>query len=211
MKISPSILDADFSRLQEEINSIRTADRIHLDIMDGQYVPNTTFRASNISHVQFSLPLEAHLMVLHPEEYFEEFKSLGCKGITIHTETQSEKKTLQLLQKLKNLGIKAGICIDGFTSVDTVSDSVLHQAEQVLVMSVKAGKGGQSFMMESLDKIKTLRSRKFTGEIEVDGGVNLENISKIAHAGADIVVVGSFLMKKEASLRSEIIAQFQKA
>ncbi|MCF7812006.1 ribulose-phosphate 3-epimerase [Candidatus Gracilibacteria bacterium] len=209
MKISPSILNADFSRLNEEVKSIASADRIHLDIMDGKYVPQATFRASDISKITFPVPTEAHLMVEDPESYFEEFQELGCEGITFHIETQDETKTLQLLRKLQRQGIRAGICIDGFTPVSELSDAVLEAADLVLVMSVKAGKGGQDFMPESLHKIQQLRERLFVGEIEVDGGVTLGNVGNIASAGADIVVVGSFLMKQERGKRKKVIAQFQ--
>jgi ribulose-phosphate 3-epimerase len=172
MKISPSILDADFEALQSEVNSIASADRIHLDIMDGQYVERTTFRASDLEAIEFPVNIEAHLMVNDPKSFFDEFEKLGVIGITFHIETQDEEATLKLLEDLKARGIKAGICIDGFTGDDALSDDVLKSVEKILVMSVKAGMGGQSWMPESLDKIKTLRSRGFEGEIEVDGGVN---------------------------------------
>ncbi len=209
MKISPSILDADFETLQYEVNSIASADRIHLDIMDGKYVERTTFRARDLEKIEFPLPIEAHLMVNDPESFFDEFENLGVMGITFHIETQTEDKTLVLFQNLKKRGIKAGICIDGFTGPDALSDKVLKQVQKILVMSVKAGKGGQSFMTESLEKIKTLRKRGFKGEIEVDGGVNLINVHDLKKAGADIVVVGSFLMKKGPSERQAIIREFQ--
>lgn len=208
MKISPSILDADFSNLQSEVDSVASADRIHLDIMDGQYVPNQTFRASDISHVIFPCPLEAHLMVADPESYFDEFTQLGCVGITIHTETQDQERTKYLLHELKSRGMSAGICIDGFTDDSALPDEILFLADQILVMSVKAGKGGQSFMTESLDKIRSLRDRGFAGEIEVDGGINLDNVASLKKAGADIVVVGSFLMKKDSASREGVIGEF---
>ncbi len=210
MKIAPSILDADFSSLQSEVDSISSADQIHLDIMDGRYVPNKTFRAADLSHVHFPVEIEAHLMCDEPEKFFDEFQKLGVVGITFHIENTGETQALKLFRTLKSRGLHAGICIDGYTEADALSDKILRSADKILVMSVKAGKGGQSFIPESLGKIKTLRSRGFTGEIEVDGGVNLDNVHSLAKAGADIVVVGSFLMKKPAAERQKIIREFQK-
>ena len=121
------------------------------------------------------------------------------------------QRTLALFKDLKSRGVKAGVCIDGATSPDVLSDAVLAEADQVLVMSVQAGFGGQSFMPESMDKIRNLRDRGYLGEIEVDGGVNLDNVKGLSAAGADIVVVGSALMKQPESDRPGLIAQFQSA
>ena len=209
MKISPSILDADFDALQSEINSIASADRIHLDIMDGKYVPRETFQNSELANIQFPVNIEAHLMVNDPKSFFDEFEKLGVIGITFHIETQNEEATLKLFEDLKARNIKAGICLDGYTGDEALSDRLLKPVDKILIMSVKAGKGGQSFMPESLDKIKNLRSRGFTGEIEVDGGVTLINVGQLKEAGADIVVVGSFIMKKGPMERQAIIREFQ--
>ncbi len=210
MKISPSILDANFQNLQTEIDSIKTADRIHLDIMDGQYVPNLSFGPPILKSINFPVEIEAHLMVNNPENFFDMFQNLGCKTITFHIENTGISKTLELFKNLKTRGIKAGICLDGFTSTDFLSDEILKQADQILIMSVKAGFGGQSFMTESIKKIKNLRDRGFKNEIEVDGGVVLENAPLLKEAGADIVVSGSFIMKKTFKERTQIITDFQK-
>ncbi|HEY5713840.1 MAG TPA: ribulose-phosphate 3-epimerase [Candidatus Gracilibacteria bacterium] len=196
MQIAPSILDADFSSLQAEIDSLQEADRIHLDIMDGQYVPAVSFDVQDLVGITFPVPIEAHLMVDNPESFFERFITLGCSGIAFHIENTGEATALELLTILKNENIRAGICVDGYTDTDELSDEILEIADQVLLMSVKAGAGGQSFMMEVLDKIESLRARGFGGEIEVDGGVTLENAESLKEAGADIVVVGSALMKR---------------
>lgn len=209
MKIAPSILDADASKLQAEINSLASCDRIHIDVMDGQYVPKVSFISGELEDVKFPIGCEAHLMVEHPEDYFDEFIELGCKGITFHIETQSEDETLELLEELKLEGLKAGICIDGFTSSQALSDDVLDLADQILVMTVKAGKGGQSFMAENLEKIKEIRARGYKGEIEIDGGVNDANWEQAQAAGANVAVVGSFLMKANASLREERIKKLK--
>ena len=209
MKIAPSILDANWQSLQGEINSIATADRIHLDIMDGHYVPNLSFGPPALKDINFPVETEAHLMVDNPENFFEMFQTLGCKTITFHLENTGSDKALEFLKHLKEKNIKPGICIDGNTQPEELTDEILAIAEQVLVMSVKAGFGGQSFMPECMNKIKAIRARGFKGEIEVDGGVNIDNVSGLKEAGADIVVVGSFLMKKSVEERTSIIKNFQ--
>ena len=210
MKISPSILDANYQSLQHDIDSIGSADRIHLDIMDGQYVPNISFGPPVLKGIDFPVEIEAHLMVDNPARFFDMFTDLGCMGITFHIENTGTKQAIEHLQDLKNRGIKAGICIDGNTGDEALSDEVLELADQILVMSVKAGFGGQSFMMESVEKVQALRARGFEKEIEIDGGVNLENAPLLAKAGADIIVVGSALMKKPLEERESVIAQYQK-
>jgi ribulose-phosphate 3-epimerase len=209
MKISPSILDANFGQLQLEINSIKTADRIHLDIMDGQYVPNLSFGTPVLKNINFPIETEVHLMVNNPVNFVDMFNSIGVKTITFHIENTGLKIAKKILKNIKNLGIKAGISIDGFTESDFLDDEILQLADQILVMSVKSGFGGQSFMTKALEKIKELRTRDFKNEIEVDGGVNLKNAKSLKEAGADIVVVGSFLMKKDNKTREEIIKEFQ--
>lgn len=209
MKIAPSILDANFQNLQSEIDSLATADRIHLDIMDGQYVPSITFGAPLFKQITFPKAAEVHLMVDDPQNQFDAFQELGVSGITFHIENTGPAKAVEFLKYLRSLKIKAGICVDGYSSVDMLSDEVLTLADQVLLMSVKAGKGGQSFMPEVLEKAKRLRSRGFSGEVEVDGGVNLENVKLLKETGVDIVVVGSFLMKRASLERLEVIRQFQ--
>ena len=211
MKISPSILDADFSRLGEELDSIKNADRIHLDIMDGHFVPNLSFGAPVFKKVKFPVEAEAHLMVVNPENYFQALIDLGIKRITFHIELEGQARSLELLKKLQSQNIRAGITIDGFTSPEFLTDEILNTADQILIMSVKSGFGGQSFMPEALEKIKSLRNRGYTKEIEVDGGVNLENVGLLHDAGADIVVVGSFLMKQPKNSRAQMIREFQAA
>ena len=209
MKIAPSILDANFGHLQIDLDSIAQADRIHLDVMDGHYVPGMTFGAHIFSQVTFPKPAEVHLMVENPSRFFESFIKMGVMGITFHVETVDETELLPHLQQLKAAGVKAGVCIDGYTETDALSDEVLKYADQILIMSVKAGKGGQSFMPESLVKCKTLRERGFKGEIEFDGGVKDHNVAAIKEAGADIVVMGSYLMKAPQDKRTELIKNIQ--
>ncbi len=209
MKISPSILDADFCSLQSELDSIASADRIHLDVMDGQYVPNLSFGTPVLKGLNYPIETEAHLMVNNPENFVDMFVNIGCKTITFHIENTGKTKALELLKSIKTKGIKAGICVDGYTDVDFLDDEILNVADQILLMSVKAGFGGQSFMESVLEKTKTLRARGYKNEIEIDGGVTLDNVEQLKEAGADIVVVGSFLMKNDTTKRAEIIKQFQ--
>lgn len=210
MKIAPSILDANFQNLQTEIDSIKTSNRIHLDIMDGQFVPNLSFGLPALKDLKFPIKTEAHLMVNNPENFFDMFEKLKCNTIAFHIENTGIAKAKELLKNLKKRNINAGICIDGYTEITFLDDEILTLADQILLMSVKAGFGGQSFMNTVLEKAKTLRKKGFKKEIEVDGGVTLDNIELLKEAGVDIVVVGSFLMKKEIEERKKIIETFQK-
>jgi len=209
MKISPSILDADFSKLGAELDSIKTADRIHLDVMDHNFVPNLSFGYPVLKNIKFPVETEAHLMVENPEKYFDDFSKLDkIIGITFHIENTLDR-AVELLKNIQTRGLKAGITVNGKTDVSILSDEVLEATDKILLMSVQAGFGGQAFMPEVYDKIKSLRSRGFKGEIEVDGGCTLNNAAQLKEAGADILVVGSFLMKKPAEDRAGIIEEFQ--
>ena len=208
MKISPSILDADFGKLNAELDSIKTADRIHLDVMDHNFVPNLSFGYPVLKNVKFPIEFEAHFMVENPENYFDNFASMGCMGLTFHIENTKDR-AVELLKNIQARGLKAGITVNGKTEASALSDEVLEVADKILLMSVQAGFGGQAFMTEVYDKIKSLRSRGFKGEIEVDGGCTLDNAAQLKEAGADILVVGSFLMKKPAEERAGIISRFQ--
>jgi len=209
MKIAPSILDAHFGQLQNDIDSLVKADRIHLDVMDGHYVPGMTFGAAIFGQVNFPIEFEVHLMVENPHSFFESFIKLGAMGITFHVETVDESEIVPLLMQLKSAGIKAGIGIDGYTETEVLSDEVLKVADQILIMSVKAGKGGQSFMPQSLKKCEEIRRRGFTEEIEFDGGVKDHNVAQIKTAGADIVVMGSYLMRESPEDRAQLIQDIQ--
>ena len=210
MKIAPSILDADFSQLGVELNSISNADRIHIDVMDGQYVPNISLGAGVLKKVKFPMETDVHLMTLNPENFVDDFVALGAGTITFHLEATGSARAVSLLKIIKSKGVKAGVTIDGFTDPDWLTDEMLELADQILVMSVKAGFGGQSFMPAALLKVEDLRVRGFKGEIEIDGGVNADNIKDVAEAGVDVAVVGSFLMKKDPSERATVISEMQK-
>lgn len=211
MKIAPSILDADFSQLGAELDSISNADRIHLDVMDGQYVPNISIGAGVLKQVKFPVETDVHLMTLNPENFVDDFVALGAGTITFHIEATGIDRAAALLKSIKSKGVKAGVTIDGFTDPDWITDEMIELADQILVMSVKAGFGGQSFMPAALLKVEDLRARGFKGEIEIDGGVNADNIKEVADAGVDIAVVGSFLMKKTPAERAAVIIELQKA
>lgn len=196
MKISPSILSADFARLGEEIRAIDVggADYIHIDVMDGHFVPNITIGPLVVGAVRkvTTKPLDVHLMIENPDRYIPDFAQAGADLITVHQEAVPHlHRTIQLI---KSLGKKAGVSINPATPVATL-DVILDDLDLVLLMSVNPGFGGQSFIPATLAKISALRQRiKERGlavEIEIDGGVKVDNIGEIAAAGADVFVAGS--------------------
>ncbi|PKN13002.1 MAG: ribulose-phosphate 3-epimerase [Deltaproteobacteria bacterium HGW-Deltaproteobacteria-4] len=196
IKISPSILSADFSRLGEEIRAIDVggADYIHVDVMDGHFVPNITIGPLVVDAVRkiTAKPLDVHLMIENPDRYIPDFARGGADLITVHQEAVPHlHRTIQLI---KSLGKKAGVSINPATPVASL-DVILDDLDLVLLMSVNPGFGGQSFIPATLAKIAALRQRieerGLCVEIEVDGGVKVENIGRIAAAGADVFVAGS--------------------
>jgi ribulose-phosphate 3-epimerase len=196
MKISPSILSADFARLGEEIRAIDVggADYIHIDVMDGHFVPNITIGPLVIDAVRkvTAKPLDVHLMIENPDLYIADFAQAGADLITVHEEAVPHlHRTIQLI---KSLGKKAGVSLNPATPVSTL-DVILDDLDLVLLMSVNPGFGGQSFIPATLAKISALRQRieerGLDVEIEVDGGVKADNIGRIAAAGADVFVAGS--------------------
>lgn len=196
VKIAPSLLSADFSRLAEEIRTVEEggADLIHLDVMDGIYVPNITFGAPVISKIRKTTKLifDVHMMVDRPERFLKDFAKAGADIITVHAEATTHLH--RTIQEIKSLGIKAGVSLNPATPLDTLK-YVLEDLDLVLIMSVNPGFGGQSYIKAMYEKISELRKMidKTNKEIllEVDGGVKLDNAVSIAEAGADILVVGS--------------------
>jgi len=195
-KIAPSILSADFSRLGEEIAAIEAggADYVHIDVMDGHFVPNITIGPLIVEAVRrvTTLPLDVHLMIAEPDRYIADFAKAGADIIVVHAEaTNHLHRTVQLI---KSLGKRAGVSLNPATPLN-VLDYVLEDLDLVLLMTVNPGFGGQSFIDACIPKIQSLRSimdrRGIEAELEVDGGVKTDNIARIAHAGADVFVAGS--------------------
>lgn len=195
-KIAPSILSADFSRLGEEITAVAAAgaDYIHIDVMDGHFVPNITIGPLVVEAVRkiTSLPLDVHLMIENPDRYIPDFAAAGADIIVVHAEASIHLH--RSIQLIKSLGKKAGVSLNPATPLNYL-EYVLADLDLVLLMTVNPGFGGQSFIEESLPKIKALRAmldkRGLEAELEVDGGVKTDNIARISHAGADVFVAGS--------------------
>ncbi|MCR2042577.1 ribulose-phosphate 3-epimerase [Anaerosalibacter massiliensis] len=201
-KISPSILSSDFSKLGEEIRKIEEggADFVHLDVMDGIFVPNITFGPPVIKEIRSitDIPFDVHLMIDRPERYIEEFVEAGADIITVH-----EESTIHLhrtIQNIKNCGKKAGISLNPSTPLENI-EYVLEDIDMVLIMTVNPGFGGQSFIPAMERKIKHLRKiiddRDLAIEIEVDGGIKLDNAKEVTDWGADILVAGSDIFKAD--------------
>jgi len=196
IKIAPSILSADFSRLAEEVQAVDRAgaDYIHVDVMDGHFVPNITIGPLVVDALRkvTDKPLDAHLMIENPDLYIADFAKAGADIITVHQEAVPHlHRTVQLI---KSLGKQAGVSLNPATPVETL-DVILDQLDLVLVMSVNPGFGGQAFISSALDKIRALRQRitqrGLATQLQVDGGIKVDNIRDVVAAGADVLVAGS--------------------
>lgn len=200
--IAPSILSADFSRLAEEIDKVEKAgaDILHLDVMDGHFVPNITIGPPVVASIRKStrMVLDVHLMIDHPGDYIEDFIRAGADWISVHVE--ADKHLDRTLNFLKEKGIRAGVALNPATAVGSL-DEVLHLMDYVLIMTVNPGFGGQKFIPSTLEKIRKLKrlskSDAYRGRIEVDGGIDAGNLSKVLDAGADIIVAGSAIFGRE--------------
>lgn len=199
MKIAPSVLTADFTNLVAELKSIDTADYLHIDIMDGHFVPNISFGSTITKQIsQISpLPLDIHLMVTAPLKWIDQFAASNPKFITIHTEANRVKETIKSIESHR---IGVGLSIKPKTPVSDLMPYIDH-VNLVLVMTVEPGFGGQTFIMETLDKVKELvkyrRANGLSFVIEVDGGINKDNIKLCRDAGVDISVAGSYLFNQK--------------
>ena len=198
VKIAPSLLSADFSKLDRELKEIETADYIHLDIMDAHFVPNMSFGPCVVKSIRKSTELvfDVHLMITNPLNYIEAFAKAGADIITVHVECEDDTK--EAIELIKSFGIKCGIVLSPDTPV-SAAEPYLDDVDMVLIMSVYPGFGGQKFMPGMLSKVTALKemrgNRKY--EIEIDGGISEENAALAIEAGVDVLVAGTSVFGKE--------------
>ena len=205
IKLAPSILSADFSKLGEEV-ALATesgADMIHIDIMDGKFVPNITFGASMVSAIRrwTNLPLDIHMMVTEPEKQIPLFIDAGADIINVHIETCTHLH--RIIQMIKSNNIRAGIALNPGTTITTLSE-VIEELDQIVIMSVNPGFPGQNFIPKTLNKVSNLRNQinkyGLNTDIEIDGGINKSSIKAAVEAGANILVAGSAVYNSNASV-----------
>ena len=196
IKISPSILASDYANLEAELKRISTSDLIHIDVMDGHFVPNISIGAPVVSSIKkiCNIPFDVHLMISNPLQYAEAFAKAGADIICFHAESDSDIQ--QTIDKIISLGKKPAVAIKPATEVDVVLP-YLDRLSMVLVMTVEPGFGGQSFMESTMPKIEKIREINKEIDIEVDGGINAETIKIASKAGANVFVAGSAVFKSE--------------
>jgi ribulose-phosphate 3-epimerase len=209
IKIAPSILSSDFSKLGEVLEELNQsgAEMVHVDVMDGHFVPNITFGPPVIKKIRkySTLPFDVHLMIAPVHKYIKDFADAGADIITVHPEATDN--LVQTIELIKSLGKKAGVSLNPKTTLDSILP-VLHLVDLVLVMSVNPGFGGQKFMPEVLSKVKELRAKidqeKLNIDIEIDGGIDFETAKLAKDAGVDILVSGTTLFDSKDSLQNNI-------
>ncbi|WP_289029097.1 ribulose-phosphate 3-epimerase [uncultured Algoriphagus sp.] len=214
LEIAPSILAADFANIQSAVEMLNDseADYIHVDIMDGVFVPNISFGlpVTEAIHRHAKKPLDVHLMIVEPDRYLEAFRNAGAANISVHYEACDHLH--RTLQAIHDLGAKAGVAINPHTSVELLTDT-LDLIDLVCVMSVNPGFGGQKFIENTYSKVSKLKEliikKGSKTQIEIDGGVSLNNARKLKDAGADILVAGSFVFNSESP--KETIAMLKRA
>ncbi len=196
MKVATSILSVNFNNLEKELKNLSNSDYLHLDVMDGEFVPNISFGypvLKNIPEIS-DVPLDVHLMIQNPLNYIEDFKKLNPKFITIHVEANNPKETIK---KIKENNIKVGLSLRPKTTISMIEE-YLNELDLILIMTVEPGFGGQKFMSEQLNKVKELdelrKKNNYNYLIQVDGGINAETIKEVKGTGVDIVVAGSYII-----------------
>ena len=215
IKISPSILSADFTRLAEQVREAEEAgvDYIHVDVMDGHFVPNITIGPMIVKALRpvTKLPLDVHLMIENPEYYIEDFSRAGADIITVHQEATPHLHST--IQQIHNLGLRAGVSINPSTSVSTL-DEIICEVDLVLVMSVNPGFGGQSYIHSCTSKIRKVRTMLencgSSADLEVDGGVNVDTVKEVIGAGANAFVAGSAIFNDKSSVAENVSALREK-
>ena len=212
---APSILSADFSKLLEEVKDVSSAKFLHIDVMDGHFVPNITIGPLIVKSIKGKVDMvfDCHLMISDPKKYTESFALAGADIITFHYEAlKNKEEILELIEYIKSFNVKAGISIKPNTSVDVLDDEILSKVDLVLVMSVEPGFGGQKFMPSALPKIKTLstlkKEKNYNYIIEVDGGINSDTLPLVKEVGIEAIVAGTFVFK--STDREKTIKEIEK-
>lgn len=207
VKIAPSILSADFSNLLKDINVVENAgvDMIHIDVMDGHFVPNITIGPLVLKSLRekTSLPFDVHLMIEYPDKYIGDFAQAGADIITVHVEACTHLH--RTIQNIKAHGAKAGVSLNPATPLSSIEE-IIDEVDMILIMSVNPGFGGQVFIDSMLDKIKRLKNmileKGLDIDIEVDGGIKINNIDKVVEAGGNVIVAGSAIFKSNNIIES---------